>query len=447
MLDFKDFKKISTPEWKLKIQADLKGKEYDTLITKTAEQIDIRPFYHYDEYKSFENLPVDTFTIVQEIHLANEKVANTIIKKALTGGAEKIIINSSKAFDISSLTKRLDFSKLIFRLDFLDPAFFIKLYHKTKGKSSIRLNPIGHLIRTGNWYYNSKKDFELLKEIQMEVSADFRFIEVSSAHFLEAGANINQQLAYALSQAVEYLEGLNKEAARQMVFHFAIGNHYFFEIAKLKVFRYLWKLIQGEYQMNVPAYISVIPGLRNKSLLDPSVNILRTTMESMSGILGGTDEIANRPYDQFFKKSNAFSERIARNQLIILKEEAGFEKAINSMEGSYFLEHISREMAEKSLSIFKIIEDSGGFLSQLMKGKIQEKVAESAHKEQEKFDAGKLVLVGVNKYRNEKEEPEIPGIYPFMKKRKGQTLIPPVIAKRLAEKKEKEFLKQKGIDL
>ena len=446
MIDFDEFKRVSTAEWKLKIQADLKGKDYQTLISKTMEGIDIRPFYHYDEYKAFENIAGHHFDIVQELRLANEKVANKIIKNSLAKGADKFIINTSKTFDIDALTDQVDYCRLILRLDFLDPAFFIKLYNKTKGRARILLNPIGHFIKTGNWYNNNNKDFEILKEIQMEVASDFRFIEVDSLHLLNAGAHINQQMTYSLAQAVEYIERLGKEAAQQLVFNMGIGSHYFFEIAKFKTFRYLARLILSEYVSSPDILITAVPGMRNKSLLDPYVNMLRTTMEVMSAILGGVDEVANIPYDKIYKKSNPFSERIARNQFVILKHEAGFEKAINSFEGSYFLEHISYEMADKTLALFKNIEKGGGIIAQLMKGKIQEKVAENAKKEQAKFDKGELVLVGVNKYFNKNEKIETPEIYPFMKKRKGQTLIPPIIAKRLSEEIEKKILQKASME-
>jgi methylmalonyl-CoA mutase len=173
--------------------------------------------------------------------------------------------------------------------------------------------------------------------------------------------------------------------------------------------------------------------------------MLRTGMEMMSAILGGADIIANLPFDAVFKKSNEFSERIARNQLIILKNEANFEEALNSTNGNYFIEENTEKLAEKALDIFKNIEKSGGFLDQLYKGKIQKKIKEAADKEQAEFDNQKRVLVGTNKYINTKESPPEIDFYPFMKKRKGQTLIQPVIPKRLAEKTEQQRLQQMEI--
>jgi methylmalonyl-CoA mutase len=447
MIEFNEFEKVSTSQWKLKIQADLKGKDYQTLITKTPEGIDIKPFYHYDDYRSFASLTNTSFSTLQELNLADERVANKIINKALLQGADKLIINASKKFDIEAVTARLDYSRLIFKLDFLDPDFFIKLYHKTKGKSRIVIDPIGHLIRTGNWYYNQNTDFDLLKEIQREIPPDFRFLEVDSAHFHNSGATSVQQIAYSLAQAVEYIERLGVQTVSQLSFYTSIGPHYFFEIVKVKSLRYLWNLILTPYNKTAETFITAIPGLRNKTLLNPYINMLRTTMENMSAILGGADEIVSMPYDKIFNKTNSYSERLARNQLIILKEEAGFDKASEAFDDSYFLEQIAHELSEKSLNLFKSIEKSGGIIQQLMKGKIQEKVTAAATKEQEQFDRGEKVLVGVNKYINDKEEIISPTIFPFMKRRKGKTLIPPVIARRLSEDIEKKILKEKGIEL
>ena len=443
MPEFNEFKKISSAEWKLKIQSDLKGEDYSTLITHTSEDIDIKPFYHFDDFKKFKMLSGNSFVIVQELMIANEKIANKIALKSFSKGAETFRFIARKKFDFKQLTQQLDFSKLFFQLNFSDEDFFKKLYHFTKGKAIILVDPIGHLIKTGNWYYNKNKDFEILKNIQGFVPTNFPFIEVETNHLLNAGATTTQQIAYALSQAVDYLENLKENHTPALFFNFGIGSQYFIEIAKFKAFRFLWELIAKEYTTENKYIIYSKPGIRNKSLLDPYVNMLRTTMESMAAILGGTDFISNLPYDIFFKKSNAFSERIARNQLIILKEEAGFDKALASAEGGYFTEHLTNELAHKSLGLFKNLEKGGGFTEQLYQGKIQEKIAKNAAEEQQKFDEQKLILVGVNKYFDEKAEPIRYEIYPFMKKRKGQTLIAPIIAGRLSENIEKEILKEK----
>jgi methylmalonyl-CoA mutase len=444
---FSEFSKVSSKEWKQKIQVDLKGADYQKLITQTPEKIDIKPFYHYDDYIAFKQLSPTAFQIVQELHIHDETTAGKIARKALDKGADFFTFHYKQNFDIDRLIQNSDYKKFIFKAQKTDVDFIKKLYDKTEGKAQILIDPIGDFARYGNWYENENKDFEKIQQLQAYFPANYRFIEIRTQYYKNAGATITQEIAYALNQAVEYIEKTGIQTVKQLQFSFAAGSRYFFEIAKIKTFRSLWQLIVNQYNINDEAIIYSMPALRNKTIFDPYVNMLRTTMEMMSAILGGSNFIANMPYDYVYNKSNEFSERIARNQLIILKEEAGFEQALHVTENNYFLEEIAYRIGEKSLEIFKQIENSGGFLSQLYKGKIQQKIEESHQKEQADFDNGKIILVGTNKYINENEKPEKINIYPFLKKRSGKTLIRPVIPKRLAEKAEQKRLSVMGINL
>jgi len=445
---FKDFNKVSSKEWKQKIQVDLKGDDYQTLITKTFEGIDIKPFYHYDDYRTFEQLhPESEFSIVQELQVSNPEIANKIARNSLQKGAEYFTFYLNKKTDLSKLLQNLDYSKLIFKLDFLDTGFFMELVSQTQGKSPVLLDPIGHFGRYGNWYQNEKEDFSTLQELQKQLPSGFRFLEIDTTHYKNAGANLTQELAYAMSHAVAYAEKLGSGVFSQMYIKTAQSGHYFFEIAKLKALRSLWQNLIRFYEEETPAKIYAVPARRNKTIFDPYVNLLRTGMEMMSAVLGGADMVANLPFDAVYKKSNAFSERLARNQLIILKNEAYFAAAKESTTGNYYLEEISRNLAEKSLIIFKDIEKAGGLLAQLYKGTIQRKIRESAEKEQVAFDRSDLVLVGTNKYINPNEEHPKIDFYPFIKKRSGKTLITPIIPKRLSEKIEMKRLQESGIEL
>ena len=170
--------------------------------------------------------------------------------------------------------------------------------------------------------------------------------------------------------------------------------------------------------------------------------MLRTTSENMSGILGAANTISNVSYDALFHKKNEFGERIARNQLVILKEESKIQDG-NLAKGSYYIEDLTYEIAEKALQIFKDIEKNGGFVSQLFKRTIQRKIHENALKEQALFDSGELVLLGTNKYPNANDNMNNDmEIYPFLKTNKKQTEIQSIIAKRLSEKLEKERIEK-----
>jgi methylmalonyl-CoA mutase len=171
------------------------------------------------------------------------------------------------------------------------------------------------------------------------------------------------------------------------------------------------------------------------------MNMLRTTTECMSAVLGGADAVSNLAYDAVYHKSNAFGERISRNQLLILKSESYFGEVSNPVDGTYYVESLTSSLADKALSLFKEIESSGGFLNQLWEGTIQKKIDEQARAEQQRFDNEEMVLVGTNKYQNPddrmKEQIEL---FPFLKKETRKTLIQPVIARRLSENLEKQRL-------
>ena len=251
-----------------------------------------------------------------------------------------------------------------------------------------------------------------------------------------------------LAQATEYLnhfastsESNGKGKELKMSFHIAVGPNYFFEIAKIRALRKLYAALATEFGVTKTCHIVARPSKRNKTIYDYNVNMLRTTTECMSAILGGADTICNLPYDALYHKSNEFGERISRNQLLVLKAESYFDTVSNPADGTYYIESLTSELAEKALAIFKDIEASGGFLSQLKEGIIQRKVKESASKEQLLFDQGSLVLLGTNKHINEKDKMKNDlELYPFVKTNIRKTLIEPLIERRLSEKLEQTRL-------
>ena len=267
-------------------------------------------------------------------------------------------------------------------------------------------------------------------------------IAVSADLYQNTGATITQQLAYTLAHANEYLNHFGEVAAKKIHFTFSVGSNYFFEIAKLRAFRILWSTLLEEYNIsNFDAHLFVQPSHRNKTLYDYNVNLLRTTTECMSAILGGANTISNISYDTIYQKSNEFGERIARNQLLILQQESSLNRGQNIADGTYYIESITHQLAEKALVLFKDIEANGGFLKQLNEGIIKRKIQESADKEQELFDSGKEVLLGTNKYPNKDDKMKHDlELFPFVKVNPRKTLITPIIEKRLAEKLEQERL-------
>ena len=197
-----------------------------------------------------------------------------------------------------------------------------------------------------------------------------------------------QQVAYTIAHINEYFNRI-PSINQPITIEVSVGTNYFFEIAKLRALRLVFNSLAKEYNHNFDCHIVATPTKRNKTLYDYNVNMLRTTTECMSAILGGANAVANLPYDALYHKDNEFGDRISRNQLLVLKHESYFDKVNNPADGAYYIETITQQLAEKALDLFKDIERNGGFITQLIEGTIQRKISESAAKQQELFDSGK----------------------------------------------------------
>lgn len=449
---FDDFNQVSAKQWKQKIQVDLKGADYnDSLIWNSNEGILVKPFYHSDDFEEVpkpSNTKATQWNICQSIFVADTKKSNLKAIDAIERGAESIkFIIPNDAVSIEALLKNINLTSTLFYFDlqFLNDDFVKQLsVFSAKAKIYIQTDIIGHLARHGNWFNNLKDDYNQFESIVKKTNS----FSVNTALYQNAGANMVQQLAYGLAHANEYLDYLDniieneEKQSLNINFQISIGTNYFFEIAKLRALRILWRTLASEYNINPNCHIIATPTKRNKTLYDYNTNMLRTTTECMSAILGGADTICNLPYDAVYHKNNEFGERIARNQLLVLKHESYFDKVNNPADGAYYIETLTHQLAEKSLELFKDIEANGGFLKQLKDGTIQRKIKESATKEQHQFDAGEEVLLGSNKHPNindkMKEELEL---FPFVKTKSRKTLIEPIIEKRLAETLEQNRLK------
>ncbi|MBD3862484.1 methylmalonyl-CoA mutase subunit beta [Olleya marilimosa] len=433
---FSAFEKVSSKAWKQKIQVDLKGADYnDTLIWKTTEGIDVRPFYHQDEMVETIKLQPQQWSVGQIIFVQNEKASNIKALDAIERGAEtiKFIIPNKDISAVKTLDNiDVDTTNIQFELLFSDSEYINNL-NTISSTIQVLVDPVGHLATTGNWFETPNNNLVLSSQIT-----------VNTTTYQNAGASIVQQLAYGLAHLNEYFNDNSYNSTNLEVVHFniAVGTNYFFEIAKLRALRALYNTLALEYDCQAQLFVNVIPTKRNKTIYDYNTNMLRTTTECMSAILGGANTVFNLPYDAIYHKDNEFGERIARNQLLILKNESYFDAVNNASDGSYYIETLTSQLAEKALVLFKDIEANGGFIAQLKEGTIQKKIKESANKEQELFDSGKITLLGTNKHPNKndrmKDELEL---FPFLKTNPRKTLIIPIIEKRLAETLEQNRLK------
>ena len=442
---FKEFEEVSSTAWKQKIQVDLKGADYnETLLWKSNEGITVKPFYHKDASIVDINIPKNSWKVAQLIEVTTATDSNTKAIDAISKGVESLVFEINNEININELLSNINTNSIEFQFKFnlLSPQMSEELIQLNLPHCFLNIDIIGNLAQTGNWYTSLKEDFQFIKALVAKYP-NKNILSIDTTVYQNAGASITQQLAYAIAHANEYFNNFKDGVLPKIQFITATSGNYFFEIAKIRALKLLFQTITEVYNVNDNCSILSFPSYRNKTIYDYNVNLLRSTTECMSVILGGTNTVCNLPYDYIYHNTNEFGDRIARNQLLVLKHESAFDSVENPSDGSYYIETITQQLADKALDIFKLIEAGGGFLKQLKEGTIQRKIKESATKEQEQFDNGTLVLLGTNKHPNEKDKMKHDlEKHPFAEKIARKTLIAPITSRRLAEKTDKARLEQ-----
>jgi methylmalonyl-CoA mutase len=230
----------------------------------------------------------------------------------------------------------------------------------------------------------------------------------------EAGANLVQELAYTLADGREYVRaaiarGMNVDKfAGRLSFFFAIGMDFFMEIAKLRAARLLWSRIMDEFDPKDPRSKMLRTHCQTSGVSlqeqDPYNNVIRTAYEAMSAVLGGTQSLHTNALDEAIALPTEFSARIARNTQLVLQEETRVTDVVDPLAGSYYVEKLTHDLAEAAWKLIEEVEDVGGMTKAVASGLPKLRIEESAAKRQAMIDRGQEVIVGVNKYRKEKED-------------------------------------------
>ena len=241
----------------------------------------------------------------------------------------------------------------------------------------------------------------------------FNSISISGYHMQEAGADNVLELAYTLADGMEYVraamsKGLNvDDFAPRLSFFFAIGTDFFMEIAKLRAARTLWSRIMRDFGAKNEKSLILRTHCQTSGVSltekDPYNNIIRTSYEAMSAILGGTQSLHTNSFDEAIALPTDESARIARNTQLILQNETGVTKTVDPLAGSYFVESLTEELSQKAWEMIEEIEELGGMTKAVKAGIPKLKIEESATKKQAKVDSGNRVVVGVNKFKNPQE--------------------------------------------
>uniref|UniRef100_UPI003B5177DF methylmalonyl-CoA mutase n=1 Tax=Roseovarius indicus TaxID=540747 RepID=UPI003B5177DF len=243
----------------------------------------------------------------------------------------------------------------------------------------------------------------------------FNSISISGYHMQEAGANLVQELAFTLADGREYVRAaihrgmdVDKFAGR-LSFFFAIGMNFFMEAAKLRAARLLWHRVMSEFEPKNPRSSMLRTHCQTSGVSlqeqDPYNNVVRTAYEAMSAVLGGTQSLHTNALDEAIALPTDFSARIARNTQLILQEETGVTNVVDPLAGSYYVEKLTHDLAEKAWALMEEVEEMGGMTKAVASGMPKLRIEETAATRQAMIDRGDEVIVGVNKYRKEKEDP------------------------------------------
>ncbi|MBD0413780.1 methylmalonyl-CoA mutase [Oryzicola mucosus] len=242
----------------------------------------------------------------------------------------------------------------------------------------------------------------------------FNSISISGYHMQEAGSTLVQELAFTLADGREYVraaltKGLNvDEFAGRLSFFFAIGMNFFMEAAKLRAARLLWTRIMKEFEPKKASSLMLRTHCQTSGVSlqeqDPYNNVVRTAFEAMSAALGGTQSLHTNSFDEAIALPTEFSARIARNTQLILQHETGVTKVVDPLAGSYYVESLTNELAEKAWALIEEVEAMGGMTKAVATGLPKRLIEEAATRRQAAVDKGDEVIVGVNKYRLEQED-------------------------------------------
>ncbi|MEJ6389594.1 methylmalonyl-CoA mutase [Gymnodinialimonas ulvae] len=243
----------------------------------------------------------------------------------------------------------------------------------------------------------------------------FNSISISGYHMQEAGANLVQELAYTIADGREYVRAATEAGmdvdkfAGRLSFFFAIGMNFFMEIAKLRAARTLWHRVMTDFGAKSERSKMLRTHCQTSGVSlqeqDPYNNVVRTAFEAMSAVLGGTQSLHTNSFDEAIALPTEFSARIARNTQLILQEETGVTKVVDPLAGSYYIESLTNELIEKATALMDEVEDMGGMTKAVASGLPKLRIEESAARRQAMIDKGDEVIVGVNKYRKDSEDP------------------------------------------
>lgn len=358
------FQKVSLQDWENLVKKQIKVEDiYPILNKENLEGITVKPYYD-SVAKPIKNLPKieESTQLVAKYHNgAEENVYAFLLDKNVENLEDKSIYVVNK--DLAEHIASNESNKYYSLIDVFD-------------ENSASINE------------------QLAKEL---LAKDFqRNICVDVALYQNAGANIIQQIAIALAKAKDLTELFGAEILKKLVFRIAVGSNYFFEIAKIRALKLTVNQLSKEFGLDEIPYIFAETSFRNKAKNDEENNLIRSTLEIASAMIAGSDAVFSNDYK--LENQTSLSEEISFKQQIVLAYESIINVFEDASNGSYYVEDLTQQFAEKSWKKFIEIEEAGGFLENLKSGKIQKEIYDCAIAEQNWVAEGKIKLIGINLY-------------------------------------------------
>lgn len=434
---FDQFPPVTTEEWRAKVEADLKGVPFDKkLVWRTNEGFNLQPMYRAEDTADFtttDSLPGEypfvrgtrldnNWLSRQEIIADNAAEANAKALDVLTKGINSLgfTVKNVDEKEVATLLEGIDLKtvELNFRCcprHAVELARIVVDYVKAHGateefRGSIDFNPFRKELKHGKPFPG---DITAMAKELLEVAEPvkgLKVLAVDSVMLSDAGAYIFQELGYALAWGAEWLTMLTEagvsidKVAPRIKFNMGVSSNYFMELAKFRAGRMLWAQIVEQYKPSCTCLckmaVHAITSRFNQTIYDAHVNLLRSQTECMSAALAGVDSITVTPFDTPYKRPDDFSERIARNQQFLLKEESHLDKVVDPAGGSYYIETLTVSIAKEAWKLFLEVEEKGGFLACLTAGEVQKAVRESSAKRHTDVAKRKEILLGTNQYPN-----------------------------------------------
>ena len=442
---FAEFPPVSTEQWEAVITTDLKGADYERkLVWRTAEGFNVRPYYRAENLEGIDFLGTEAgeFPYVRGTHNSNDwaihqtvsvkcpKAANEEALKLLNSGINSLGFCFCAADEVTAETINtllegicIPAVELTFcGKNFVPTADLIMAKVESLGlaKDEVKINfifdPIVKDLSTkGIYCCGNTEGTECYEAVaaMIKKTAEYKYIRVvnvSGATFSNAGSTIVEELAFSLAAGHDYLVKLTEMGlpidlvARKVRFTFAVTSNYFMEIAKFRAARMLWaNIVKGynpEKQCSCKMFAHAVTSTWNQTAYDPYVNMLRGTTEAMSATLAGVHSLEVLPFDYAFEQPTEFSKRIARNVELLLKHESHFDQVVDPAGGSYYIENLTKNIAEQAWKLFLEVEDKGGYVEAYKAGFIVERVKASAAAKDKNIATRRQILLGANQYPN-----------------------------------------------